>query len=157
MGSTDDSVAGKSDRMALSELILLQREISQLADRMAQAERAELAKGTEWSPSVDVFSCKDRVAVVVELPGLNAEAIDVAYRDGAVVVSGERRRLRSGSFLCMERLIGRFSRTIPLDEPVDHGRAEAQMVDGVLTISLPRLDDRRGRETRISIKKGKRR
>jgi len=157
MGSTDDIVAGKSDRMALSELVLLQREISQLADRMAQAERAELAAGTEWSPSVDVFSCKDRVAIVVELPGLDPESIDVAYRNGAVVVSGERRRLRPGAFLCMERLVGRFARTIPLDEPVDHGRAEAQMVDGVLTISLPRLEDRRGRETRISIKKGERR
>ncbi len=140
--------------MALSELVLLQREISQLADRMAQAERSELAAGTEWSPNVDVFSCKDRVAVVVELPGLDPESISVVYRDGAVVVSGERQRRRSGAFLCMERLVGRFSRAIPLDDPVDHGRAEAQMVDGVLTISLPLLADRRGRETRIPIKKG---
>lgn len=142
--------------MALSELVLLQREISHLADRMAQAERTELTAGTEWSPSVDVFSCKDRVAVVVELPGLDPESIDVVFRNDAVVVSGERRRLQPGAFLCMERLVGRFTRIVPLDEPVDHARAEAQMIDGVLTISLPRLEDRRGRETRIPIKKGER-
>ena len=152
MGSTDP-VAGKSDRLALSELVMLQREISQLADRMAQAERAEPQAGTEWAPSVDVFSCRDKVAIVVELPGLEPESIDVVFRDGTVVVTGERRRLRSGAFLCMERLVGRFSRAISIDEPVDHRRAAAQITNGVLTISLPRLQDRRGRETRIPVKR----
>ena len=54
-------------------------------------------------------------------------------------------------FLCMERPHGRFSRAILLDSPVDVPQAAAHLAAGVLTITLPRLKDRRGREAVIAV------
>jgi HSP20 family molecular chaperone IbpA len=51
----------------------------------------------------------------------------------------------------MERPHGRFVRTIRLDVAVDLKQAEAHLAGGVLTVTLPRLKDRRGRETTIPI------
>jgi HSP20 family molecular chaperone IbpA len=51
----------------------------------------------------------------------------------------------------MERPLGRFTRSIPLDVAVDLKLAEARLASGLLTITLPRLKDRRGRETVIPI------
>jgi HSP20 family molecular chaperone IbpA len=51
----------------------------------------------------------------------------------------------------MERPRGRFTRSIALDQPLDIRQAEACLAGGLLTISIPRLKDRRGRETVIHV------
>jgi HSP20 family molecular chaperone IbpA len=92
--------------------------------------------------------------VVLEVPGLGADALRVVCRERELVVTGERRERRPpgiAGFLCMERPLGRFTRSIPLDVAVDLKLAEARLASGLLTITLPRLKDRRGRETVIPI------
>jgi HSP20 family molecular chaperone IbpA len=51
----------------------------------------------------------------------------------------------------MERPQGRFTRAIDLDLAVDLAGAEAKLRDGLLVIAIPRLKDRRGRETVIPV------
>ena len=51
----------------------------------------------------------------------------------------------------MERPQGRFKRVIPLDIAVDLREAHASLEDGLLTITLPRVKDRRGREVVIPV------
>jgi len=73
-----------------------------------------------------------------------------------LVLSGDRRAPRPGAgarFHCLERPHGRFERSIPLDVPVDVANARASLRGGVLTVSLPRLRERRGRETVIPIER----
>ena len=80
----------------------------------------------------------------------------LAFRDRALVLSGDRRAPRVGQgarFHCLERPHGKFERTIPLDEPVDVAHASAVLAGGVLTVTLPRLRERRGRETVIPIQR----
>jgi HSP20 family protein len=103
---------------------------------------------------VDVLEQGGRLIVLVEVPGLPPEALKVAFRERTLVLSGDRRspRVRQGArFQCLERPHGRFERTIPLDVPVDVANATARLAGGVLTIELPRLRERRGRETVIPI------
>ena len=73
-----------------------------------------------------------------------------------MTVTGERRERRpSGAlgFLCMERPHGRFRRSVFLDLPLDVRGATAHLGNGVLTVLIPRLKERRGRETEIPIKR----
>jgi HSP20 family protein len=82
----------------------------------------------------------------------------VSWSDGRLKVSGERRERRPAGavgFLCMERPNGRFTRTIAIDVPVDVPRAQARLAGGLLTVVLPRLADRRGRETVIPVERPK--
>lgn len=144
----------KLSRAGHPDLALLHQELSQLIGRLVEFDRADRAGLGEWMPSVDVFECRGALTVVVEVPGLAPDSLRVVCRNGQVVVSGERRERRAHGvpgFLCMERPHGRFTRTILLDSPVDVPQAEARLAGGLLTITLPRLKDRRGRESVIAV------
>lgn len=140
----------------VSALALLQREIGALVHRLAFLDRSERLPQGEWCPPVDVFEAKDALVVVVEVPGLAPESLKVAFRHGCVVVSGERHACRNDSavsFLCLERLNGRFERTIPIEGPLDVARARATLGRGLLTVTVPRLSERRGQERVVHIER----
>jgi HSP20 family molecular chaperone IbpA len=144
----------KPSRAGQPDLALLHQELSRLIGRLAEFDRADHAGLGEWMPSVDVFECRGTITIVMEVPGLAPESLRVACKNGQVVVSGERRERRAHGvpgFLCMERPHGRFARAILLDFPVDVPNAEAHLTAGLLTITLPRLKDRRGREAVIAV------
>jgi HSP20 family protein len=149
-------VTRRAARPPISALALLQQEVNELFHRIALVDRADRLPGTEWSPSVDVLELRDRLVVIVEVPGLAPDSLKVAFRDRALVLTGERRAPRVGTgarFHCLERPHGRFERVIPLDLPVDVASARAALGGGVLTVNLPRLRERRGRETIIPIER----
>jgi HSP20 family protein len=140
----------------MTDLALLQREINQLFERLAGFDRATRPQGVEWMPALDMFDCKGNLIVVVEVPGLLADSLKLVAREGVIAVSGERRDRRpSGvvAFHCMERPHGRFHREIPIDRALDVRRAEARLEKGLLIITIPRLKDRRGRETAIPVER----
>jgi HSP20 family protein len=145
----------KPARGVHAELALLQRELNDLVGRLVPPAEAPSPHGVgEWLPAVDVFDCRGKLYVVVETPGLAAESLRVSCRGGKLVITGERRESRppgGAGFLCMERPRGRFMRLVDLDLAVDLGGAEAKLRDGLLTIAIPRLKDRRGRETVIPV------
>ena len=45
-----------------------------------------------WSPALDLYQSNDNVTVVVELPGMRKEDIEISLHDGALTISGERKR-----------------------------------------------------------------
>ncbi len=144
----------KPARAGHPDLALLHQELSQLIGRLVEFDRADRAGLGDWLPSVDVFECRGTLTVVVEVPGLAPDSLHVACNNGQLVVSGERRERRApgtAAFLCMERPHGRFTRTILLDSPVDVPQSAARLQGGILTITLPRLKDRRGREAVIAV------
>lgn len=144
----------KTLRPASMDLMLLQQEVNRLFERLATLGRPERTAGSEWLPSVDVYECDGCLRVVIEVPGLTPESLRVTFREGELTVSGERRDRRPQGvtgFLCMERPHGRFTRTLALDVSLDVRQAEARLAGGVLTVVLPRVKDRRGRETVIDV------
>lgn len=143
-----------SPRTPLSELALLQREINQLFERLAEVDRNEAPVAGEWCPSVDVYECRGALTVVAEVPGLTPESLRVVCEERQLVISGERRERRAAAdaaFLCVERPQGRFTRAIPIESAVDLRQASARLEGGLLTVTLPRLKDRRGQRTAIPV------
>ena len=138
------------------DLALLQREVHQLLERLSELDRNDPASESEWMPSIDVYECRGKLTIVTEVPGLNPDSLKVSFRDRHLVINGERRERRpsgGASFLCMERPQGRFTRLVALDVPVDVRAAEAHLAGGLLTVTVPRLKDRRGRITVITVQR----
>ena len=80
----------------------------------------------------------------------------MSVRDRQLTIAGERREKRPAAmagYLCLERPQGRFTRTVLLDVPVDIRQAEARVANGILTVSVPTVKDRRGRETVIPVQR----
>lgn len=142
-------------RGAFSELIALQKEVNRLFEQLAQIDQAEtgMAPG-EWCPPVDIVESEENLVVKVETPGLSSEDVSVAFKGSKLIVSGEKKEARepeAASYLCLERSFGKFSRTVYIDQAVEFTKATAEMRQGVLTVTMPMLKDRRGSEIRLAV------
>ena len=83
---------------------------------------------TGWSPALDLYQSNDNVIAVVELPGMRKEDIEISLHDGALTISGERKRENSSDgdkAERTERFVGRFRRSIALPTRVDAGKVSA--------------------------------
>jgi HSP20 family protein len=108
-----------------------------------------------WKPPVDLCETKEAVVLKVELPGVAAEDLEVKLSGDSLRVAGKKRRRASRgaiSHLCSERAYGAFERTLPLRWSVKTRGATATLANGLLTVKLPKLADRRGAEFKIPIK-----
>ena len=125
---------------------------------LALQEASEMAageSGAAWLPAVDLCESDSCVTVSVELPGVRAEQVEVALTNDEQRIRGRKRKGAPRgviSHLCSERSFGQFARTILLRWPVSKNAATAELKDGVLTVRLPKLEDRRGAEHKIEVK-----
>jgi HSP20 family protein len=126
-----------------------------LQDLLALHERINRLAGTDepgWMPPVDLRESPDRYIVTAEVSGLSQDDIQIQIQDGKLTLRGERkpRESQSERFERVERGHGRFSRTFVLPQPVEVGAINANLQDGVLTVTIPKLFDRR----RIDVSEG---
>jgi HSP20 family protein len=118
----------------------LQEEIEELFADLWQVPRfSGLRHG--FRPNVDCFHTDDphALTVVVELPGVDPQTVQVAAGERVLAVAGERRRpqVRGRVYQQMEIEYGAFQRQVRLGEDVDPSRASARYEHGILTITLP--------------------
>jgi len=107
----------------------------------------KLALGA-WIPNIDICETVEAVTVRVELPGIEPADIRLTMQGPMLRIQGTKREpataLQRLSYYCLERRYGKFDRQISIDRIVDAGRSRATLVNGVLTIVMPRIEDRRG-------------
>lgn len=137
------------------ELERLRSQVGQLFATLQEAaeEFAASAPGA-WTPPVDLCESEDVVTVHVELPGVEAEQIEVVITSAQLRIRGEKKCMPDGrpsSHLCSERRCGSFNRIVPLHWPVDVSGSAAELRRGVLTVLLPKQLDRRGAEFRLPV------
>lgn len=109
---------------------------------------------TECRPAVDVFETTTGLEVVVDVPGVPPDSIRVAIRRGVLLIVGAKLATPphpSARFHLAERSYGRFARVVRLTGAFDAAHARAVTRAGELRITLPRLEDRRGRILRIPV------
>ncbi len=105
-------------------------------------------------PPVDVYICDQYVEVEVELPGVSRDDVEISYINQFLSIKGVKRKPSSCSkirYHCMESSFGRFRRLIEIPTAININRAKAKLKDGILTISLPRVSERREIKKTIDI------
>src|SRR5262245_46467029 len=108
----------------------------------------------ECSPAIDVFETDDAVEIAMDLPGVHEDAVRIVIKGAAILIAGEkppRRGRGDSSFHLVERGFGRFARLVRVTTAIDASRAKASLLDGELRLTLPKIDDRRGRARRVAI------
>lgn len=149
--------------MIVRTIGLKQIELERLRERLARMlaafqeaaiDGAPPAPGT-WTPAFDLAECANAVHILIELPGVRADEIALTLSSTQLRLTGQKKRraLRSrATHLCSERNYGRFSCAVTLRWPVRIQGATAELKDGLLTIHLPKLAERRGAEFKVEIK-----
>ncbi|MBI5642038.1 MAG: Hsp20/alpha crystallin family protein [Deltaproteobacteria bacterium] len=105
-------------------------------------------------PNVDVYSNAAEVIIEAELPGVRKQEIDITLLKQTLTIKAlkfecfEEDKI---NYVCMERSFGRIFRAIELPYSVDTARIKAIYKNGVLTIVLPRVEDKRSATKKVPI------
>src|SRR5437016_2529628 len=111
-------------------------------DLLGMQERLETLFGRTapgWVPPVDLAELAGEYRLTVELPGLRREDVQIDFRDDALTLRGHRpAETCPERYQQFERGQGQFSRSFRFAHAVAAGSISADLVDGVLTIVVPK-------------------
>lgn len=138
-------------------------EIERLFDRLSRqfdeaSRKWEFEGPTEWwatkfePMAVDLVEHDDEFVVTVDLPGFERDEVDIKVTDQTLRIDaehGETTEEEEAQYIRHERRHESARRTIRLPDQVDAENVKAQMKNGVLTITLPRLEPEKARKIEI--------
>lgn len=110
-----------------------------------------------FAPDIDVSETAKEFKICADLPGVSEQDVDVSITDDVLQIRAERRQERKQdeeSFHVVERSYGMFQRTLRLPANIDAERVQADFLNGVLTVTIPKVEDHQ-RSRRIHIQGGK--
>ena len=129
-------------------------ELRRLLD-LLETEVSESGLSGECAPPVDVVETADAVEIVMDVPGVDRQSLQVVFSRGMVLIAGAKRPAvcshSDAAFHLAERAFGRFARGVRIAGAVDAGRAGARLAAGELRVKLPRVADRRGGPITIAV------
>ena len=105
-------------------------------------------------PKVNVYEYDERVGIDAEIPGLTKKDISVEVEDGTLTISGEKHNiLEDGSAKVIRRELkaSSFKRNFELGENLDGDNIKADFKDGVLSISIPKIEPEKPKKTFVKI------
>jgi len=115
-----------------------------LRDLQTLQDRLRRPHGDEWTPPIDVYETAAHYVVTAEVPGLTRDLIELALEGSRLTIRGRRpdREAAAGRplrFQQVERGRGPFSRTLEFADRIDAAHITADLANGILTITLPKL------------------
>ena len=125
---------------------------SELLPESRRLTRRRWMEGGEWSPLVDVIDKKDSILVKAELPGIDKKDVKISLSENILTIRGERKEekeIKKEDYYCCERAFGTYSRTIALPVEVDKTKAKATFKNGILEITLPKIEETKTKEIEI--------
>jgi len=106
-------------------------------------------------PEVDVYEEKGNIVVEVPLPGIKPDEIDVSLEDKTLRIKGEKKETKeekNRNYFRKEVRKGAFERVITLPAEVKAKEAKAEMKDGILKITLPKVEKEKAKTIRVKVK-----
>jgi len=115
----------------------LQNEINRVFGNINDGDSSSAT--AEWTPAVDVREFKDRFELLVDLPGVEVNTVDITLDNGGLTISGERRDddiTEEAHQARRERRFGRYHRRFILPDTANAEQVHAKGRNGVLEISI---------------------
>jgi HSP20 family protein len=120
-------------------------------DSFFNDQAGKFERNVFFTPRTDVVEGAAAFNVSITLPGLKKDEISIAVDGDTLTISGERKikdELKEEKVHLVESFYGKFSRSFNLPENVDKQNIAAELVDGILNLSIPKVEVK---ETKTSI------
>ncbi|HYE87357.1 MAG TPA: Hsp20/alpha crystallin family protein [Vicinamibacterales bacterium] len=123
------------------DLIRIQHGLERLASHGPQG----------WAPAVDLCETAEAFVFTAELPGLSRDQVRIDVQENRVTLQGRREaRVSCDKYHQVERGHGEFLRTFVLPRAVNADAVSADLADGILTITVPKLPAEEPRRVVVS-------
>jgi HSP20 family protein len=116
-----------------------------------------ISGGDAITPALDVHETDDHLVVTAALPGVKADDVDITMVGQTLTLRGELKaadEVKGDQYLYRERRYGTFNRTLQLPVRVEGDKAEATFTDGILTLRIPKAEEVKPRQIRITAGSG---
>ena len=130
-------------------------------DQMVEAQFPDVVKqvgvkpyqGSAY-PKVNVYEYDDKVGIVAEIPGLDKEQLSVEVEEGVLTISGDKHAIHEedgATVLRRELKASSFNRSFELGEQLDGDNISANFKDGILSISVPKVEPEKPKKHTVKI------
>ena len=130
-------------------------------DQMVEAQFPEMTKSVGVKPyqgsaypKVNVYEYDDKIGIVAEIPGLNKKQLNVDVEDGVLTISGDKHSTfedEGAKVIRRELKQSSFKRSFELGELLDGDNIDANFKDGVLSVSIPKMEPEKPKKTFVKI------
>jgi HSP20 family protein len=109
-----------------------------------------------WTPPVDIFEQADHIRILTELPGVKPDNVKLSVEGNVLTLSGTKEQEseeRTERVHRYERTYGTFERTFTLPATIDASGIKATYDNGVLTVTLPKVEKAKPRQIQVESKR----
>jgi HSP20 family protein len=102
-------------------------------------------------PTADIYETNDALNVVLEMPGVDKNSVDIRVEDGVLKIEGrlEFSKYQGLQPLYTEYNVGHYSRSFRLSSKIDQNKIAAELNEGVLSLVLPKVEEAKPRTIQV--------
>jgi len=135
------------------EIDALQREVNRLFDGLT-ADLSSFSSSGAFIPPAEIHETPDAIHLKLEVPGINANDLDIQVSADAVSISGERKTESTTEEKGMRRTefrYGSFQRVFQLPARVQNDHVTADYKDGILSLVLPKAEAGKTKVVKVNV------
>lgn len=134
----------------IRELENLRRQMDLVFDELSAQTTQTTETSATWSPAIELIDAGDSLILKAQIPGIAAQNLDVQVTSDTVAILGDRQR-PDANYLHSEFRYGKFQRVMNLPVAVQNDKVQANFQDGLLTLTLPKVEAVRNRVVKINL------
>lgn len=129
-----------------------EQELQVQQKREVQQKQESTSPSRQFMPVTDIFETDQALSLIVEMPGVKKENVDVQVENDVLTIQG---RIDFSNYeglqpVYTEYNVGDYTRSFQLLSKIDQGKIKAQLRDGVMTLVLPKAEKAKSRKIAVS-------
>jgi HSP20 family protein len=124
------------------------RQELQIQKKREQEKREEATIPARiFLPMTDIYETQEALTVILEMPGVEKRNVDVRVENGVLHVDGklDLSKYQGLQPLYTEYNVGHYARSFQLSSKIDQNKIGAELGDGVLSLTLPKIEEAKPR------------
>jgi HSP20 family molecular chaperone IbpA len=120
-------------------------------ERSLQASEETRSAERFIRPAVNIVETEEGFFVTADMPGVSKDKIEVNFEKGILTISAPAQHSVPGTAAYREFELGNYYRQFSVPESLDHSKAKAEYVNGILTLRVPKSEAAKPRRIAVEV------